>query len=111
MKRRIAYKVMDDPERYRADTVARALLVVRKDARRWRVGAVGIAVRMDLRSVLAGVEATMFDPDGTLGIIVGAMGETLCSVQRAMQDRLDATIVSDLERYRWESVPDPTPRH
>ncbi len=110
MKRRIAYKVMDDPERYRADTVARALLVVRRDARRGRAGAFWIAVRMDLRSALAGVETTMFDPDGVLGIIVGAMGETLCGVQRAMQDIVE-TMSRATTHYRWESAPDPTPRH
>jgi|SaaInlLV_10m_DNA_2_1039722.scaffolds.fasta_scaffold101775_1 hypothetical protein len=105
MKRRIAYKVMSDPERYRPDTVQRALRVVRRDARRGRAGASSLFFWWTLRDT-----AWPAFKGASLGFDAAAVAmEEACKAAAAGAEAM-AEVVRDgmktLTHYRWETTMD-----
>ena len=120
MKRRIAYKVMSDPERYRPDTVRRALRIVWRDARKGRPAAIEMTGLGRLLPLLLSLSRATSKKWRRIGRdaarAMKGFGEAALRLRAALEKGLvtlptSGRLAEDLQRYRWETSNDPTPRH
>jgi hypothetical protein len=120
MKRRIAYKVMESPKRYSTTTLRRALRVVRRDARRGRPAAVEMTRLGRLLPLLFRLSETQKKRMRRVGRDAARAMKGFGEAAQRLREALERGLVSlptsgrlaeDLQRYRWKTTNDPTPRH